>query len=322
MEYHKTRISVLIPAFKETYLKEALESVLNQTYNLWELIVVDDNSPYRIESIIDCFDDPRISYYRNDVGFGALHVVGNWNKCLSYASGDFVLCMGDDDKLAPECLANYVRLISKYPNLDVYHTRLEMIDETSTVCYIKDVDDRPEFEDAYTFMTERFKGRSQFIGDYLFRTETLRNRGGFIDFPCAWFSDEITVVMMIGGKGIANTQETGFFYRINRYSISSNSTNTKSKLEAIYKAKAWYDMYLNKIQISSSKIETLKKLLKKYMSHSEFVTISYDISFRLISGIAYWKQTYSIGYVLMCLAYGFRLKVGRIIKSFFKGGKL
>lgn len=316
MEYHKVRISVLIPAYKDAYLKEAVESVIDQTYDLWELVVVDDNSPNNIRGIIDSFYDSRIRYYRNDSGFGAFHVVGNWNKCLSYASGDYVVCMGDDDKLAPKCLENYVRLITKYPHLDVFHTKLEKIDESSTICYINDRDQRSEYEDAYVFMSERFQGRNQFIGDYLFRTEALRAKGGFVDFPCAWFSDEITVVMMIGDKGIANVQETGFFYRINRYSISSNSTNTNRKIEAIHKAKGWYEEYLRNVPLVSSQKKVLCELLRKYVSHSEFVTISYDISFRLMGGITYWIRHYSIGYVLLCWLYGLRLKVGRTIKSY------
>lgn len=96
--------SILIPAFKVSYLKECIESILAQIYKNFEVIIVDDASPYDICSIVSQFNDERIRYYRNEVGFGAYNVVGNWNKCLGFATGDYVICMGDDDKLKPCCL--------------------------------------------------------------------------------------------------------------------------------------------------------------------------------------------------------------------------
>ena len=114
--------SVTIPAFKAKFLKECINSVLSQSYNDYEIIIVNDNSPEDIDTIVKSFDSPHIRYYRNEIGFGAEHVVDNWNKCLEYAQGDFIICMGDDDKLIPSCLQVYVNLINKYPNLDLFHT--------------------------------------------------------------------------------------------------------------------------------------------------------------------------------------------------------
>ena len=123
--------SILIPAFKVSYLKECIESILAQIYKNFEVIIVDDASPYDICSIVSQFNDERIRYYRNEVGFGAYNVVGNWNKCLGFATGDYVICMGDDDKLKPCCLEEYKRLIEKYPQKAVYHGWTEIIDENS-----------------------------------------------------------------------------------------------------------------------------------------------------------------------------------------------
>ena len=129
--------SVLIPAYKSRYLKEAIESVLAQTYQYWELIIVDDNSPNDLWKIVQEFKDNRISYYRNERSFGACDVVYNWNKCLSYAKGDYVICMGDDDCLLPCCLDEYVKLINKYPALNVYHAKTQLIDEDSNMFFSK-----------------------------------------------------------------------------------------------------------------------------------------------------------------------------------------
>ena len=83
------KYSVTVPACKAQFLAECIDSILAQTYKNFELIIVNDASPQDLDSIVSKYDDPRIRYYKNKVGFGAEHVVGNWNKCLEYATGDY-----------------------------------------------------------------------------------------------------------------------------------------------------------------------------------------------------------------------------------------
>ena len=64
-EYENGLVSIAIPAYKRTYLAEAIESTLNQTYNNIELIIVNDHSPYDLDSVVGQYDDKRIRYYKN-----------------------------------------------------------------------------------------------------------------------------------------------------------------------------------------------------------------------------------------------------------------
>ena len=112
-----TKFSVLIPAYKRKYLKEAIDSILLQTYCHFELIIVDDASPEDIKSVIAEYHDDRIRYFRNEKNCGAINVVDNWNICLAYTQGDYVICMGDDDRMLPCCLEEYCNLIEKYPGI-------------------------------------------------------------------------------------------------------------------------------------------------------------------------------------------------------------
>ena len=125
------KYSVLIPAFKSTFLRECIESVLAQSINDFEVVVLNDNSPEPIDEIINTFSDKRILYYRNEKNIGAYNVVDNWNRLLELSHGEFVLCMGDDDMLAPNCLEEYSNIICKYPNLDIYHARSFIINDNS-----------------------------------------------------------------------------------------------------------------------------------------------------------------------------------------------
>lgn len=223
--------SILIPAYKAQYLAECIDSILAQTYSNFELVIVNDASPQNLDEIVGRYHDDRIRYFKNDMNCGALHVVDNWNKCLSYAKGDYVICMGDDDKLKPCCLEEYAKLINKYPNFNVYHALTEMIDENSNFMYMQEA--RPEREGVYSMMYGRLKnGRVQYIGDWLFKTDWLRSNGGYVDVPMAWGSDDLTAYAAAQDNGVANSQIPMFQYRINSQTISKRG-NASVKLKAL-----------------------------------------------------------------------------------------
>lgn len=59
------KFSILIPAFKQQYLQECIESILAQTYRDFEIVIVNDASPEDLDSIVNSFTDFRIRYYVN-----------------------------------------------------------------------------------------------------------------------------------------------------------------------------------------------------------------------------------------------------------------
>ena len=241
------KFSILIPAFKPNYLKDAITSVINQIYNNWELIIVDDCSPYDLKSIVNSIDDPRILFYRNKTNYGAVDVVDNWNKCLSYAKGDYVICMGDDDILPCNALETYKNLIDRYPTMKIYHGRTELIDEEGKSLAL--LEPREEVESPLAFAYYRWKGRYQYIGDFCYELRTLREQGGFYKLPLAWSSDDISAVRQASvGDGIANSNIVLFKYRINRLSITS-SGSIPIKLEAIKLEEKWYESFLNQYSV-------------------------------------------------------------------------
>ena len=272
------KITVAIPAYKPNFLYEAIESVINQSYTDWELIIINDHSPYNISNIVNSVNDERIKYFVNDKNCGAINVVDNWNKCLKECSSDYIVLMGDDDKLPKESLANYVKLINENPGYDIYHGRSVLIDENSNPIYIQD--DRPTVESLYEAIWERMDGRQQFIGDYLFRTNSLRKEGGFFKLPLAWGSDDISVFRAIGNKGIANTNELCFCYRSNRFSISS-SGNSDIKMDATFKHKKWLqDVLLNSnVEKEDGIIKSLAiKRLSNYFIKKRIHIVAEDIA--------------------------------------------
>ena len=235
------KFSILIPAFKSKFLSECIESILKQTYSNFELVIVNDASPENIYSIVSQYPDKRIRYFENERNYGALNVVDNWNRCLSYAEGDYAICMGDDDKLLPICLEEYYNLINKYPEKKLYHGWTEIINENSDIILMQEP--RPMVESVYSMIWNRWKGRLQYIGDFLFEVNELRLNGGFYKLPLAWGSDDISSYIAASKCGVANSQIPLFQYRVNSYTISS-TTDAKTKIGAIRKEQLWYNQFL------------------------------------------------------------------------------
>lgn len=237
------KFSILIPAFKIAYLKQCLDSICHQSYNNWEAIIVDDCSPEDIMSIVNQYRDDRFFYYRNERNIGALDVVDNWNTCLKYSTGDYCICIGDDDMLPPKALSIYSQYIQKYPSVDVFHARTILIDPNDKPIYI--TNPRAEYESVYSLIRHRMNEEIQFVGDFCYKTSSLKAKGGYIKLPLAWGSDDITSYAMAEKNGIVNLLEPSFNYRVNTLSITSNG-NVKEKTNATNMQKRWLCDFINR----------------------------------------------------------------------------
>jgi glycosyltransferase involved in cell wall biosynthesis len=104
------KVSVLIPVFNtEKYIEEAIGSVLTQTFEDFELIIVDNHSnDATVEKIRPFLRDRRVSLHINETNIG---MVGNWNRCLQYARAEYIKMLCADDKFHPELLKTFVKVL-------------------------------------------------------------------------------------------------------------------------------------------------------------------------------------------------------------------
>lgn len=233
------KFSITIPAYKSRFLDEAIRSVVSQICPDWELIIVDDCSPEPLKEIVEPFlTDQRVRFYRNAKNCGAVDVVDNWNICLSHCTGDYIICMGDDDRLLPCCLDEYAKTIEAYPDLNVYHARTAIINEEGERVDVQE--ERPAWESCQEMILHQWKDqRKQFLGDFLFSRHWLLNNGGYVKFPLAYCSDWATANLAAKDKGIANGQVFMFEYRSTTYSIS-RSQNLRIAVSSCKLAHEWY----------------------------------------------------------------------------------
>ena len=107
------RISIVMAVYNaEAYLNEAIESVLNQDYENWEMICVDDGSSDSSLHILNSYSriDKRIKVIRS-IHSGKASVARN--MALPYISGDYTCILDSDDKFEPDTLSELVSVISK-----------------------------------------------------------------------------------------------------------------------------------------------------------------------------------------------------------------
>jgi len=110
-------VSVCIPLYNGAlYIREAIESVLAQTLEDWELVITDDCSTDGSSEIVAAYSDPRIRYVINKECLGA---EGNWNRCVNEGRGKYRKLLCHDDRLAPNCLACQVEVLEKPENVGV-----------------------------------------------------------------------------------------------------------------------------------------------------------------------------------------------------------
>jgi glycosyltransferase involved in cell wall biosynthesis len=99
-------VSVCVPAYQaEAFIGATIESVLAQTYQSWELIILDNNSGDRTGEIARSYTDPRIRVESNPA---TLDLAENWNAVSAMATGRYLKLLCADDILHPDCLTEQV----------------------------------------------------------------------------------------------------------------------------------------------------------------------------------------------------------------------
>lgn len=129
MSIDHPKVTVLMPVYNgEKYLREAIDSVMNQTFTDFELLILNDGSTDDSLEIMKAYDDPRIRLIQNDDNLG---LVATRNKGLSNARGEHIALLDCDDIAYPERLAKQVDFLDRHPEFGMIGSWIEVIDQKS-----------------------------------------------------------------------------------------------------------------------------------------------------------------------------------------------
>lgn len=118
-------ISVIMPVYntKEEYLREAIESILKQSYTDFELIIVDDCSDEYIVNMVSSYDDNRIKYFRLPTNQGA---AAARNFAIAKSSGKYLAFMDSDDISLPERFSKQILFLKNTLKLAVLEQKFRL----------------------------------------------------------------------------------------------------------------------------------------------------------------------------------------------------
>ena len=234
-------ISFVMPAYKAEWLAQAVDSILAQTYPAIELIVVNDCSPHDLDSVMAQYTDPRVRYYRNEQNIGGKHLTRQWEHCLGFVRGEYLVMAADDDLYAPTFAEECMKLAMQHPSVDLIRTRVEEIDEVGALVglesfYTKGLISQLEYIYAY-------RSGEVFIcmGNFAFKTSVLREKG-FVDFPRALGSDIATTIEM-AANGVACVDQPLFAFRHSTIRLSGSMAQLEPKMGAITLFYEWMERY-------------------------------------------------------------------------------
>lgn len=179
------KVSVLIPTYNYAhFLADAIESVLAQTYTDFELIIVDNHSTDNTEEVVAPYlKDSRISFYKNDTNIG---LVGNWNRCLDFARGEYIKFLCADDKLHPRLLETFVPVLDSEPGVTLVTANREGFGDKQEIRQVPLTGRQPGKEIIYATLKD-----VNWIGEptaVMFRKSDVKKAGPF-NYAYTWLPD-------------------------------------------------------------------------------------------------------------------------------------
>lgn len=121
-------MSIIMPSWNtERFIAESIQSVIDQTYKKWELLIVDDCSTDNTDEIVASFQDDRIRYFKNEKNSGAALTR---NRAMREAQGEWIAFLDSDDLWAPKKLERQLKFMKKNNLVFSYHDYVK-IDENS-----------------------------------------------------------------------------------------------------------------------------------------------------------------------------------------------
>ena len=228
------KISVLMPVYNAApYLREALDSILGQTYADFEFLIINDGSTDTSRSIVDSYQDSRIKHIANTINAG---LVAALDEGIELAQGEYIARMDADDISLPERFAKQVEFMDQHPDVGACGTAYQYfgdLDRTETP--IQDT------RKAFTFLS-----RNSSLGHptTMIRRSVLNQHGIRYESKYGFAADYAFWIQIGQVAKITSLPETLLLYRWH----SSNMSKTDPDLEnAVAQARIlWHELTIGR----------------------------------------------------------------------------
>ncbi|MBN8569572.1 MAG: glycosyltransferase [Ignavibacteria bacterium] len=239
-------LTVLMTTYNNAeYLSASIRSILNQTYNNFNFIIVDDGSTDNSKEIIDGFKDERIKYYRiENSGLGAA-----LNYGLKLSETELIVRMDADDISLPDRIAKQYNFISKNKNYDIISSWYSAFENIKLLYTIR----TPESDEE---IKKRFALHSEVIhAGMLYKKDKIISNGGYKPIV---FEDYELWLRIKDKVKFYNLQEVLLLVRYRTNSFSRENIVEKNKLvyaiQAPYYGNDFQKNFLLKSEVEESKL--------------------------------------------------------------------
>ncbi len=208
------RVSVIISTFNgERYIREAVQSILDQTFHDFELILVNDGSTDATLEILRGFDDPRITIVNNPGNQG---IAASQNKALSVATGEYLALMDHDDVSLPERLQMQVAFLDDHPEVGMLGCNCISVDEKD---HVESVSSHFR-DDAFLKWQLLLCGCPFFHTSLMVRRSAMERVGGY-DGKYRFAGDYYVIAKLTDSCGVSNLDQPLVKWRVHSSSASS-----------------------------------------------------------------------------------------------------
>ena len=197
-------ITIAIPTYNraDSYLKQAIQCALNQTYPNIEIIISDNCSTDNTEFLVKSVRDPRIRYFRQGKNIG---LNNNFNFCIEQAKGTYCLLLPDDDLIDNDFIEMCMKGVNYDSNVGIIRTGTRIIDSQGTT-----IQEYPNMVGGLS-LDEFFRGwfankTTLYLCSTLFNTKRLREIGG-LKSKYSLFQDDVALVQLAARFGRADVQD-------------------------------------------------------------------------------------------------------------------
>ena len=284
------KYTFILPAYKARYLKAALETIQNQTYGDFRVVVSDDCSPEDLFSICKPYlEDERFDYVRNVINIGGKNLVNHWNLLLERVQTPYFILASDDDVYDVDFLEKMNGLVERYPTVNVFRARARRIERGEVV------QEDGVYEEKVSQLQFIAQCYNNFfvpgIPNYIFKTEAVKDQGGFYFLPYAWASDFVTLIKT-AENGLVNSREMLFSSRLSDINITGGGKDNSAVCKEKALALLDYDKWMKGLLAGYKPASSLENYLIWFcrMSHREYVRGMVRSSFRKMG----WKEYLSI----------------------------
>ena len=205
-------VSVVIPCYNHSaYLSEAVDSVLNSTHSLLEIIIVDDGSTDNSGEIACKLTSKHenVSYiYQTNQGPSCAR-----NRGIAEAKGEYVLPLDADDKISTQYIEQALSVMSNDHNVKVVFCKAEFFGKKTGLWNLKE------------FSLKKLAIDNMIFSCAMFRKKDWENAGGYAcELIGGWEDWEFWISMLKNGGRVHKLDFIGFYYRIHHYSRQRSTT--------------------------------------------------------------------------------------------------